>query len=67
MQDARERLGQAVRCYIADVGEEAPEHRARLLDRRAPWTVRMSLALRAGFQGLRNRGRETRSDLPCPV
>lgn len=67
LEDTRDRLGQAVRSYLADVMAEAPEHRARLLKRRAPWTVRTSLAARAALQSLRGHGRETRFVMPCPV
>jgi hypothetical protein len=67
MEDTRDRLGQAVRSYLADVMDEAPEHRERLLNRRAPWTVRANLAIRAALQGLKGHGREARFVMPCPV
>lgn len=67
MEDTRDRLGLAVRSYLTDVMDEAPEHRARLLSRRAPWTVRANLAIRAALQGLKGHGREARFVMPCPV
>lgn len=67
MEDTRDRLGQAVRSYLADVMDEAPEHRARLLNRRAPWTVRTGLAVRAALQRFKGHGDEARFVMPCPV
>ncbi len=67
LDDTRDRLGQAVRNYLADVMDEAPEHRARLLNRRAPWTVRTNLTIRAALQSFKGHGRETRFVMPCPV
>lgn len=67
VDDARDKLERAVDDYVADVMDEAPEHRARLLNRRAPWTVRTSLAIRAALQGLKGHGAEARFVMPCPV
>ena len=54
--DTRHKLGRALRTYLADVMDEAPEHREQLARRRAPWTVRVGLALRATWPNRFQRG-----------
>ena len=54
--DTRHKLGRAVRAYLADVMDDAPEHREQLMGRGAPWTVRAALAMRSAWPNRLQRG-----------
>ena len=47
--DTRDRLGIAVRRYVADLMDEAGSGSAERRARRAPWKVRTVLAIRAAW------------------
>ena len=68
-EEVRRLLGDAIRTYIQDANREAPAVRERLLNRRAPWTVRAALAVRVLRHVLRRRGvndeMQASFDLPC--
>ena len=72
LDDAKDRLEAAIRTYVADASAEAPETAARLLNRRAPWWVRLRLAASYALYAFRTRrpdGRDLKAgfDLPCPA
>lgn len=68
-EHVRRLLNDSVETYIADVLQEAPRERARLLNRRAPLHVRLGLALGFLVHSLRRDGDDYRAgfDLPCPA
>jgi hypothetical protein len=70
-QEARDLMEHAVRTYLEDVAQAAPEQRHRLLNRRSPLFVRMKLALSHFVYTVidvrRGELRHAHFGLPCPA
>lgn len=62
----RQILNEAIATYVEDVFAESPETRRRLLKRRSPWHVRLTLALRVSFYNLFH-GRRGAAQASFPV
>lgn len=52
--EARELLRQAIRTYVEDASKESNETFVRLMSRKSPFSVRLSLSLRAFWYSLRS-------------
>lgn len=62
-EDAKRSLELAVCTYVADAGSEAPDDRARLLNRRAPFHVRLNCWVSLAWHVLASRKRGEAGDL----
>lgn len=71
LDEVRGLLAEAVETYVEDAQREAPAAAKRLLNRRAPWSVRVKFALLflAHILSHGRPGREQRAgfDIPCPA
>lgn len=68
--DVRALLSKAVGSYIDAAQDEAPDVRAKLLNRRAPWWVSAGMTMRLiAFNVFRGRTREAQASFPvaCPA
>ena len=61
--EVRQLLGEAIRTYLKDAMAESDEDRARLLSRRAPFSVRLGYAARVAWATLTNRRHRDGGDL----
>jgi hypothetical protein len=67
-RDIFELLGEAISTYVEDASQEEPDVAQRLLDRRAPWGVRLKLAVSSALHILRvgrDAGMTANFDVPC--
>jgi len=72
LEDVRSRLTAAIDSYVEDASREDVRTAARLLNRRAPFLVRLRLALDYALHAARARrsgGEDLKAgfDLPCPA
>ena len=71
LEDVQRLLTSAIETYVEDACREAPADRDRLLNRKAPWSVRASHALRFFMSMVlrpRDRGEgQAGYRLPCPA
>ncbi len=65
--EVRQLLGQAIATYIQDATAEAEPDRSRLLQRRAPWRVRLLWAWRFFRAALYGRNHNSDSAVGFPV
>lgn len=68
--DVKALLNKAVGSYIDAAQDEAPDVRAKLLKRRAPWWVSAAMTMRLiTFNVFRGRTREAQASFPvaCPA
>lgn len=66
-EEVQDSLEIAISEYLELVAQEAPEQQEKLLNRRAPWFVRMGLAAKMlAFMIFGGRSREAQASFPMP-